>query len=581
MQASAQIPSNMTKVLGLQAFNIRSHGDSDAGRVEGVNSDNNTTVDKSNCSPQNTIKTNTMGSSMTGDHVNAMLKICQEQEALPRWRSDAASDGGDDETCYSPGQRKFNRRIAVLFAIVVTAISIALVGFSVQRINDVGVFEQVIAGHGHYSQDDLFNMAKSVGEHCHPEQLSTDNGRWECQQVCHDHMCCFDIEDGDSGHNCRNDKLCMIFAACEVLFVEDFAGSVSVLERGGSIKENQPGGGSSTNVEAANDAHISPEVILEEGLEWQQIREKYINEYCAESNVKHDKHGRKQCAKVCATHYCCFDTSSKGNNCQDDKSMTCDVYAACEIMFVGLSDVFDEEPDNGAGLDMAAPDLLGPNISVPPDMIGETLLPSLLTGGTRDTLSYSNENSDGNFDATFTTQELLQIKDDVQQRCSSYQTPTGRLHCEKVCKDHLCCFAEDGCQDNPAKLCEVYDMCKVLSIYASALVKDEVEGNAPTQVDLISPEFEEDFGGAEREINNGDGHSEAAEEEVSPQPYLEDLDESIIDNEVEYNSVIEEDSPTSLLQELDDSIVDRNDEYDSVFDNENDADFVTMFGGDV
>ncbi|KAL3782827.1 hypothetical protein ACHAW5_000099 [Stephanodiscus triporus] len=429
----------------------------------------------------------------------------------------------DDGIYYRPGQRTINRCIAVLFAIAVTVMSSALIGFSVQssdgkvhqeyvpmKSGDDGTLAdavKVIAGHGQYSQDDLFNMAKSVDDYCNPEELSSAAGRWECQQVCHDHICCFDIE----GHNCRNDdnKLCRIFAACEVLFAED-----------GPIEENQQAGGSSNHVEDANDAHISPEVIIEDGLEWQQIREKYINEYCAESNVKH-KNGREQCEKVCANHFCCFDTSDNVENCQDDKSMICDVYAACAIMLVDLSDVFEDKPDDGddektddvSELDVAAPDLFGPsvdgnNIALPPDMIGDTLLPSLMAEGDLGTLSYPN--ADGTFtNGNFTTEELLQMKDNVQQRCGDYQTQIGRLHCEKVCKNYLCCFAEDGCQATSAEVCEVYDMCKVLAIPASLLVNDEVVGNAPLQMEVISPEFELDFEGAEGEgefdsFNGGD-----------------------------------------------------------------------------
>ncbi|KAL3810849.1 hypothetical protein ACHAXA_005849 [Cyclostephanos tholiformis] len=607
-----------------------------------------------------------------------------------------------DGIYYRPGQRTINRCIAVLFAIAVTAISSVLIGLSVQK-SEI----EIIAKQGHYSQDDLFNMAKSVDEHCHTEHVSTANGRWECQQICHDHICCFDVEDSNSGHNCRNDEnmLCTIFAPCEVLFVQDFAGSSLIAEHGSPIIEDQHSVGSSTHPGAANDDHISPEVILEDGLEWQQIREKYIIEYCAESNVKHEK-GRNQCAKACANHYCCFDTSNNGNNyCRYDKSMICDVYSACEILFAFAEKPDDsvDKPDEDAALDMDAPNLLDQtlddnNIAVPPDMIGETLLPSLMAGGMPATLVYSDDLSDGEV----TTQELLQIKDDVQQRCSSYQTPIGRLHCENVCKDHLCCFAEDGCQDNPAKLCQVYDMCKVLAISASAAGKDEVEENELFQMGLILPEFEEEFDrmptyvpsyhvptymptyvptyvstyvltsnritlkptlkpapritpkptphsapqslasspnvpsagqisttvstvkpprpppircipSGDDEVNteiysddwNDDrfNRCERWEEmhdmtireywklygisnvenalstnaEVSLSPDLEDLDNSIIDNEVEYYSIIEELNP---LDDLDDSIIDRKDEYDSIFNNENDADFVQMFGND-
>jgi hypothetical protein len=433
-----------------------------------------------------------------------------------------------DSTVMSADRVNKNLIIAVLFAIAVTTISSVLVVLSVQRSDDVELLSEVTAKHSHYSQDDLFKMAKSVDEYCHPEQISTANGRLECQQICHDHICCFDIEDSDDCHNYEND-LCMIFAPCEVLFVAE----------DGVI--------SSAHAVAADDDYVSPEVILQEGLEWQQARENYINEYCAESNIKHER-GRNQCAKVCANHFCCFDTSNNGENCLHDKSMICDAYSACEILLADLS-VVEANPDDSvnefdkdAVLDTATSDPLGPTvdeniIAVPPDMIGDALLPALMTRGMPVTPITSEDTSGGDL----TAQELLQMKDDIQQRCSDYQTSIGRLHCEKVCNDHLCCFAEDGCQDDPAKLCQVYNTCKVLATSASAVIKDEVEGNAFFQMDFVSPEFEVET-------------EEVSDEESDRMPT---------------------NVPTYVSSYLDDIIFDRNDEYDSM------ADLVDVFGDDV
>jgi len=421
-----------------------------------------------------------------------------------------------------------NLIIAVLFAVAVTTISSVLVVFSVKRSDGVELLSEISTKHSHYSQDDLFKMAKSVDEHCHPEQISTANGRLECQQICHDHICCFGIEGNDNCRNYKND-LCTIFSPCEVLFVAE------------------DGVRSFTHAVAADDDYISPEVILQEGLEWQQTRENYINEYCAESNIKHER-GRNQCAKVCANHFCCFDTSNNGENCQHDKSMICDAYSACEILLADFSVVGENlddsvnEPHEDSVSVTAASDTLGPtvdgnNIAVPPDMIGDALLPALMTRGVPVTPIHPEDTSDGDL----TAQELLQMKDDVQQRCSNYQTSIGRLHCEKVCNDHLCCFAEDGCRDDPAKLCQVYDTCKVLATSASAVIKDEVEGNSFFQMDLVSPEYEVEA-------------EEVTDEESDRMPtYV----------------------PTYVSSYLDGSLFDRNDEYDSM------ADLVDVFGDDV
>ncbi len=423
-----------------------------------------------------------------------------------------------DSTIMTSDHVNRNLTFAVLFAIAVAAISSVLV-MSVRRSDNVELLLERAATHGLYTQDDLFKMAKSVDEHCHPEKLSTANGRYACHQICHDHTCCFDVEDGD---NCRNDEydLCTIFAPCEGLFVAEH------------------GVESYMHAVAADDDYVSPEVVLEEGLEWQQAREQYVNEYCAESNVEHER-GRNQCAKICAHHFCCFDSSDDGENCQHDKSMMCDLYFACEILLADLS-VLGEKPDDSLDetdedkvVDALAPDLQGPtvdvnNIALPPDMIGEALLPALMTRGVPIYPVPSEDTRGGDF----TAQELLQLEDDVKQRCSSYQTSIGRLNCEKVCKDHRCCFSEDGCQDDPSKLCQVYDTCKVLSASASAVVNDEVGGNA-----LFQMEFEED-----------------SEEESDRAPtYM----------------------PSYVLSYLDDSMFDRNDEYDSM------ADLVDLSGDDV
>ncbi len=66
-------------------------------------------------------------------------------------------------------------------------------------------------------------------------------GRWNYQQICHDHFFCFNVEDQGGGakdsvqpYNCRKvpKKLCSIFAGCEALVLQDFLES-----SGGTIEE--------------------------------------------------------------------------------------------------------------------------------------------------------------------------------------------------------------------------------------------------------------------------------------------------------------------------------------------------------
>lgn len=367
----------------------------------------------------------------------------------------------DDGQHYLPGQPTIHRCITLLWVISVTAIISAIIGLSMQQrideklpltpVENATLADAVesVAGHDLNLQGVLLNMAKSVNDRCNPELLSTATGRSECDEICHDHSCCFDSEDND----CRYDesKQCSTFAACKVLVVDDFVESAESTD---PIQEDFQG---------RERPHIE--------AKWHVIRKNYINQYCAESNVK-KAYGRKKCAKVCANHFCCFDASNDGSKCQHDKSMICDVYAACAILVVNdekdYSNV-DEEPNEGAGLDVAAPYIPSVdenNIAMPPDMIGDTLLP-LLDGDYHVKISSSTAEGDMDNGTNYTTDELIQMKNDVHQRCSDYQTPIGRLHCEKFCKDHLCCFDEDGCQGISAKLCDVYDTCKVINSLVS------------------------------------------------------------------------------------------------------------------
>lgn len=277
---------------------------------------------------------------------------------------------------------------------------------------------------------DLFNIAKSVDDHCHSEQLSTATGRWECQQICHDHFCCFDTE-----YSCHEDesKLCRIFAGCEVLVLEDF------------VKPRHAGQDSSGGVV---NHEIDVAATKEEELGWQEIREKYINVYCGDTNVK-TKSGKKQCEKVCEHHFCCFDNSEDGkHNCQKDKSMTCDVYSACQVLTAETVDM-TIYPDETIGLLSSGIENNGP--PMPPDMAGDISTDPLL----------EEMNDSAIASGQYSSQELVEMKADVKQRCIDYQSPTGRLQCEKICKFNFCCFSEgeDSCTDNPAKLCGVYDVC--------------------------------------------------------------------------------------------------------------------------
>jgi len=96
-----------------------------------------------------------------------------------------------------------------------------------------------------------------------------------------------------------------------------------------------------THQPSANDNGLGP---------WQEMRRKYIREYCDESNIQTDA-GREKCEKICGDHFCCFDTAMDGYSCQYDESVACEVDSVCQNILAGLLDIgnFDGmEPSGGA-----------------------------------------------------------------------------------------------------------------------------------------------------------------------------------------------------------------------------------------
>ena len=172
-------------------------------------------------------------------------------------------------------------------------------------------------------------------------------------------------------------------------------------------------------------------VTKDEQSGWQEIRQKYIRVYCEESNVE-TKAGRKQCEKVCEHHFCCFDVSLDGDNCQEDKSMTCDMYTACQIVMAGGLFDYVEEPaaGGGAATDVAMPGapLLpsGMNdnyIPVPPDMIGDMPIFDNLPPPP----AFGDDAKEGGVATKpkkvieYSSEALREIQADVKQRCSDYR----------------------------------------------------------------------------------------------------------------------------------------------------------------
>ena len=89
--------------------------------------------------------------------------------------------------------------------------------------------------------------------------------------------------------------------------------------------------------------------------------------------------------------------------------------------------------------------------------------------------------------SSLTEEEKLSVAESVNEACSplSIESSDGRHKCQHICRDHLCCFDgdEDGfsCQDDSNKSCSVYAGCVIL---VEDLLK---ESSGQTAVEHIDP----------------------------------------------------------------------------------------------
>jgi len=68
---------------------------------------------------------------------------------------------------------------------------------------------------------------------------------------------------------------------------------------------------------------------------------------------------------------------------------------------------------------------------------------------------YPNKNN-------MSTKELLKLAERIDEVCSasSLKTIGGRAECQDLCSDHLCCFYQAGCTNDPDKNCLAYAGCE-------------------------------------------------------------------------------------------------------------------------
>jgi hypothetical protein len=131
---------------------------------------------------------------------------------------------------------------------------------------------------------------------------------------------------------------------------------------------------------------------------WNSDEVNYVVDVSTPCKAEHiAQFGALQCSNVCQPAHCCFSGEYACNDVQLGH-LNCEDYKACQVLY----------PDKG------------------------------------------------------TTKELLKLAEDVDIACSasSLKTIGGRSECQDMCSDHLCCFYQNGCTNDPAKNCLAYAGCE-------------------------------------------------------------------------------------------------------------------------
>jgi len=132
---------------------------------------------------------------------------------------------------------------------------------------------------------------------------------------------------------------------------------------------------------------------------WNSDEVNYVVDVSTPCKAEHiAQFGALQCSNVCQPAHCCF----SGEYACDDVQLghlNCEDYKACQVLY--------------------------PNKNV-------------------------------------STKELLKLAERIDEVCSasSLKTIGGRAECQDVCSDHLCCFYQDGCTNDPDKNCLAYAGCE-------------------------------------------------------------------------------------------------------------------------
>ena len=163
----------------------------------------------------------------------------------------------------------------------------------------------------------FLEIAENVTSKCSYDNLNTEIGREECQQLCFNHMCCFiDGSDADAQfevhkYSCATDpnKMCAAYAGCESLVVaEDDA--VIYNANGVDVfgKEKNTTDESMTNNKSSQEElsqSVTNTTTTTTTTSELQLVQQVITSVCHKDNL-HTRHGINECASLCNPSMCCF-----------------------------------------------------------------------------------------------------------------------------------------------------------------------------------------------------------------------------------------------------------------------------------
>jgi hypothetical protein len=365
-------------------------------------------------------------------------------------------------TPYRMGERTLKQCIGLMFVLAIIVLSGALIGINIASKDDT--LGQTLTRDTPYSaltEEEKLAVAESVNEACSSSAIEQPNGRYKCQQICHEHFCCFD--DSTDGYNCQDDasKSCSVYAGCLVL-IEDLI-----------------------NVDSA----VVPEV---EHVSASTLASR-INDAC--SNIKTSM-GKLECHQACDDHMCCFELDSN-KSCRQDEKMECFAYEACAAL--PIATVLDEPNDN-TSVDKSSVPLPTWDTSEPINQdlpswdtaeahngnevqkIDYASDDSVLHEGNAGTIgsetqppnesqvfipsAYNDDNEESTqfvpLDGSVESSEGV-TEEEVDSVCQNISDSSNKNKCAKMCVEHMCCFESDeekACLTNTD--CSVYGSCVLL-----------------------------------------------------------------------------------------------------------------------